>query len=53
MANFKVLTDNEILGVGQGGILTEAQLDGWAIDQLVRTGVLAEVSAPNPTKSKE
>jgi hypothetical protein len=49
---YQIQTDNEILGVGKGGTLTEAQLDGWDIAQLVRTGVLKEVADKPTTTAK-
>lgn len=49
MAIYKVVTDNELAGVGQGGTLTDSQLEGWDVPGLIKTGVL-EVVTPAPTK---
>jgi hypothetical protein len=52
---YQIQTDNEILGKGKGEMLTSAQLEGWDIAQLVRTGVLKKVpdKPTTTTKTKE
>jgi len=52
MATYKIISDNELAGVGQGGTITDTQLEGWDVPHLIKTGVLAEVT-PTPTKTKE
>lgn len=49
---YEIQTDNEILGKGKGETLTVAQLDGWDIAQLVRTGVLKQVATKPTTTAK-
>ena len=53
MAAYKVLTDNELAGVGQGGTLTDAQLEGWDVPGLIKTGILEEVASAPTKKDKE
>lgn len=53
MASYKVKTENEIAGVGQGGIISDVALVGWDIDGLIKTGVLEEVAPSSATKVKE
>ncbi len=52
MATYKIVSDNEIVGVGKGGTITDSQLEGWDVPHLVKTGVLEQVT-PAPTKTKE
>jgi len=53
MATYKVISENELVGVGQGGTLTDVQLEGWDVPHLVKTGILEEVSSAAPTLKKE
>lgn len=55
MAIYKVISDNELAGVGQGGTITDSQLEGWDVPHLIKTGILEEVTsaAPSPKKEKE
>lgn len=55
MATYKVISENELAGVGQGGTITESQLEGWDVPHLIKTGILEEVTsaAPSPKKEKE
>lgn len=53
MATYKIISDNELAGVGQGGTITDAQLEGWDVPHLVKTGILEEVSSAAPTPKKE
>lgn len=53
MAIYKVLTDNELAGVGQGGTLTDSQLEGWDVPGLIKTGILEEVASAPTKKDKE
>lgn len=53
MATYKIISDNELVGVGQGGTLTDVQLEGWDVPHLVKTGILEEVSSDAPTPKKE
>jgi len=46
MATYKVLTNNELAGVGQGGTLTDSQLEGWDVPGLIKTGILELVKEP-------
>lgn len=55
MATYKVISENELVGVGQGGTITDSQLEGWDVPHLIKTGILEEVTsaAPSPKKEKE
>jgi hypothetical protein len=53
MASYKVTSDNELAGVGQGGTITDAQLEGWDVPHLVKTGILEEISGTTPTKKEK
>ncbi len=55
MATYKVISENELAGVGQGGTITDSQLEGWDVPHLIKTGILEEVTsaAPSPKKEKE
>lgn len=53
MATYKVISENELAGVSQGGTLTDAQLEGWDVPHLVKTGILEEVASAAPTTKKE
>lgn len=53
MATYKINTENEIAGVGQGGTISDNALVGWDIDNLIKTGVLEEVAPSSATKVKE
>lgn len=53
MATYKVISDNELVGVGKGGTVTDEQLEGWDVPHLVRTGILEEVASTAPTTKKE
>lgn len=55
MATYKVISENELAGVGQGGTVSDAQLEGWDVPHLVKTGIIEEVTsaAPSPKKEKE
>lgn len=52
MATYKVISNNELVGVGKGGTITDAQLEGWDIPHLLKTGILDEVPT-KPSKEKE
>jgi len=54
MANYKVMIDNEIAGVGLGGTVNDIDLEGWDLPHLLKIGALEESSvSPAPTKVKE
>jgi hypothetical protein len=49
---FKVMIDNDIAGVGLGGSVTEKDLEGWDLPNLLKTGAIALIEKTN-TKEKE
>jgi hypothetical protein len=54
MANYKVMIDNDVAGVGLGGVVSDADLEGWDLPHLLKIGALEEISvSPTPTKVKE
>jgi hypothetical protein len=54
MANYKVMINNEIAGVGLGGTVNDTDLEGWDLPHLLKIGALEESSvSPAPTKVKE
>ena len=53
MATYKVISNNELAGVGQGGTITDSQLEGWDVPHLVKTGILEEVTSAAPSTKKE
>lgn len=52
MDTFKVMIDNDIAGVGLGGTVTDKDLEGWDLPNLLKTGAIALIEKPN-TKEKE
>lgn len=53
MATYKVNSENELAGVGQGGTITDTQLEGWDVPHLIKTGILEEVTSAAPSTKKE
>ena len=53
MANYKVMIDNEIAGVGLGGTVSDTDLEGWDLPHLLKIGALEAIESPAPTKAKE
>ena len=53
MATYKILTDNELAGVGQGGTVTDDQLEGWDVPGLIKTGIIEQVTSAPTKKDKE
>ena len=52
MDTFKVMINNEIAGVGLGGTVTEKDLEGCDLPNLLKTGAIALIEKP-ATKEKE
>jgi hypothetical protein len=52
MNTYKVIIDNDIAGVGLGGTVTEKDLEGWDLPNLLKTGAVALIEKP-ATKEKE
>jgi hypothetical protein len=52
MNTYKVVIDNDIAGVGLGGTVTEKDLEGWDLPNLLKTGAVALIEKP-ATKEKE
>ena len=52
MNTYKVLIDNLVAGVGLGGTVTEKDLEGWDLPNLLKTGAVALYEKP-ATKEKE
>jgi len=52
MNTYKVMIDNEIAGIGLGGTVTEKDLEGWDLPNLLKTGAIALIEKP-ATKEKE
>ena len=53
MATYKIISDNELAGVGQGGTITDSQLEGWDVPHLIKTGILEEVTSAALSTKKE
>lgn len=53
MATYKIISDNELAGVGKGGTITDSQLEGWDVPHLVKTGILEEITASAHSQKKE
>jgi hypothetical protein len=49
---YKVMIDNEIAGIGLGGTVTDKDLEGWDLPNLLKTGAIALIEKP-ATKEKE
>jgi hypothetical protein len=52
MNTYKVMIDNEIAGIGLGGTVTDKDLEGWDLPNLLKTGAIALIEKP-ATKEKE
>ena len=51
MNTYKVIIDNDIAGIGLGGTVTEKDLEGWDLPNLLKTGAVALIEKP-ATKEK-
>lgn len=53
MAKYKVKIDNDVAGVGLGGIVSDLDLEGWDLPHLLKTGALEVIESPAPTSAKD